>query len=103
MFKLLKVTGNSLAPEYGNGDYVLVSNLFRKPRQKDVIVFRNGTYGMMIKRVQQVRSNGTEYFVEGTHPDSIDSKRFGFVSKQDVIGKVLWHIRRKLVLLSDNR
>jgi len=96
MFKLFKVTGDSLVPDYRNGDYVLVTRLFRKLQQNDMVVFSKDTYGMMIKRVQQVRRNGTEYFVEGTHPDSIDSKHFGPVQRQDVIGKVLWHIAPRM-------
>lgn len=96
MFRLLKVSGNSLTPEYRNGDYILVTRLFRRLKENDVVVFVKDTYGMMVKRVRLVSANQSEYFVEGTHPDSIDSRCFGFVSRQDVIGKVLWHIAPRM-------
>ena len=92
MFRLLKVSGNSLTPEYRNGDYVLVTRLFRRLKENDVVVFIKDTYGIMIKRVRLASANQSEYFVEGTHPNSIDSKHFGPVQRQDMIGKVLLHI-----------
>ncbi len=94
MLKLLKITGQSLSPEYSPGDYVVVSNLFRNPAPGDVIAFNHKSYGTMIKKVDCISPGGREYFVTGTHPDSVDSRHFGEVSTADILGKVLWHIRR---------
>jgi len=97
MFRVLKVAGNSLLPAYQDGDFVLVSKipfLFGKIRPGDVIAFRHKAYGTMIKEVQRVARNKDEIYVLGTHEGSVDSRHFGPIARQDVLGKVLWHIKK---------
>ncbi len=97
MLKLLKVSGNSLSPVYQEGDYVVVSTvplLFGAPRRGDIIAFRHEVYGTMIKMVEAVAPGGEEFSVVGTRADSVDSRRFGSISRQDVVGKVIWHIKK---------
>lgn len=96
MFKLLKLTGDSLYPDFEHGDFVLVSRIpfyFSPPACGDVIAFRQPGYGMLIKRIQAVQENGGIEVV-GNHPESVDSRVFGSVRRGDVVGKVIWHIRR---------
>jgi len=97
MLKLLKVSGDSLLPAYQEGDFVLVCKipfLFGAIKPGDVIVFRHQAYGTMIKAVQRVLADGDEIHVTGTHDRSVDSRRFGPINKKDVVGKVIWHIKR---------
>jgi type IV secretory pathway protease TraF len=97
MLKLLKVSENSLSPAYQEGDYVVVSTvplLFGAPRRGDIIVFRHEVYGTMIKMVEAVAPGGEEFSVVGTRPESVDSRRFGPISRQSVVGKVIWHIKK---------
>lgn len=97
MLGLLKIKGDSLAPEFQEGDFVVILKipLFRfKPSPGDIVVFRHPEYGVMIKKVESLAQNGESLFVVGTHPDSIDSRRFGVVSRRDLIGKVIWHVRK---------
>ena len=97
MLKLLKVSGDSLLPVYQEGDFVVVSTvplLFGAPKRGDIIVFRHALYGTMIKMVEAVAPGGEEFSVVGTHADSVDSRRFGPISRQDVVGKVIWHIKK---------
>ncbi len=96
MLKLLKVVGDSLTPQYEHGDFVLVSKipfLFYRPTSGDVIAFHQPGYGVLIKRIQAVTAYGC-LEVAGTHPESIDSRVFGPVRPADIIGKVIWHIRK---------
>jgi signal peptidase I len=96
MFRFLKVTGDSLTPEYQEGDFVLVSKIpfsIVPPSPGDVIAFRQPGYGLLIKRVQNITPDG-DLNVIGNHPDSIDSRVFGIVRRVDILGKVIWHIRR---------
>ncbi len=96
MLRFFKVRGDSLAPEFSQGDFVLVSKipfLFASPAPGEVIAFRQPGYGLLIKRIHSITRDG-ELNVAGTHPDSIDSRAFGPVRRQDVVGKVIWHIRR---------
>ena len=98
MLRLLRVAGESMSPGFREGDFVLVCTipfLRRRLRPGDVIAFRHPEQGIMIKGVAEAVANGKGYHVLGTHPDSVDSRRFGPVPLGDVIGKVIWHIRRR--------
>ncbi len=96
MLRLLKVRGESLWPDYREGDYVLVAGVpFPAHRIKpgDVIVFRQPGHGSLIKRVHRVLQGGGAYDVRGTQVVSSDSRDFGPVPRARVSGKVIWHIR----------
>jgi signal peptidase I len=97
MPRLLRISGDSLLPKYRDGDFVVVSKipfLFHPVRPGDVVGFRHAMYGTMIKVVDEVASNGDEICVLGTHLGSSDSRTFGPVRKRNLVGKVIWHIRR---------
>ena len=96
MLKLLKIVGDSLTPEYQNGDFVMISKipfLFVPPSTGDIVAFHQPGYGLLIKRIQGVNQDGSVNVI-GAHPDSIDSRVFGPVNKNNVLGKVIWHIRK---------
>jgi signal peptidase I len=96
MLKLLKIVGDSLTPNFEHGDFVLVSKipfLFRPPSPGDVVAFHQPGYGLLIKRIQSVNPDG-EFNVFGTRLESIDSRVFGAVKQAEMIGKVVWHIRK---------
>ena len=97
MLKFVKILENSLLPEYQEGDFVLIAKIpfcFDSVRRGDVVVFRHPRYGMMIKKVSHVAGRGNQIYVMGTHENSVDSRQFGTVSKDAIIGKVIWHIGR---------
>jgi len=100
MFYLLKVEGSSLEPDFSEGDFVLVSKIpffFRPVQPGDVIVFNHVLYQTMIKYVERFEPETGEIFVIGTNPESIDSRIFGPIRLRSVLGKVIWHFRRKRV------
>lgn len=95
MLRLLKIRGNSLHPDFRDGDYVLAASSpfpSGKIRAGDVIVFRQPGYGLLVKRVRRVLDNGTAFEVRGTQIESTDSRNFGPVQRERVSGKVIWHI-----------
>lgn len=97
MLQVIRVTGKSLSPEYQEGDFVLVVKIpffLRSIRPGDMVVFRQIAYGMMIKRVERIDPEGDLVYVLGLHPDSTDSRQFGPIPRRDILGKVLWHIRK---------
>jgi phage repressor protein C with HTH and peptisase S24 domain len=97
MFKLLKVKGNSLMPEYHEGDFVIIRKIpfsTKKYRSGDILIFEHPDYGLMIKELFAVSTSETLLTVHGTHPDSIDSRDFGPINASDVMGKVIWHIKK---------
>jgi phage repressor protein C with HTH and peptisase S24 domain len=96
MCRILRVSGNSLLPLLQNGDFVLISKIpisLKKIDVGDIIAFNQIPYGVMIKQVQEIWEEGRYYFVTGTNNDSVDSRSFGPVPREAVIGKVLWKSR----------
>lgn len=88
MIKLFKVEGNSLFPLYKNNQLLFTfKSSFFNLKVGDIVVFDNTTYGLMIKKIQEIKDN--KYYVIGTNPDSIDSRNFGFISKDDIKYKVI--------------
>ena len=52
MIKVLKVTDDSLTPEYNEGDFVIVLKItfwFKSPKRGDVGAFKQSSYGTLIK------------------------------------------------------
>jgi signal peptidase I len=96
MLKILRVSGNSLFPKFSEGDFVIVCKIpfffYKNANQGDIIVFKHVDYGLMMKKVESFSPDGQQVWVVGTHPDSTDSRDFGFISMQSVIGKVICHI-----------
>ena len=86
-----------MLPAFRDGDFVLVCKipfLFDKLKQGDVIAFQHKEYGTMIKIVQGLATGEGEVNVIGTHENSVDSRRFGPIPYEDVLGKVIWHIKK---------
>ena len=97
MLRFIKISGNSLSPEYQEGDFVLIATMPRflySVRQGDLFVFRHPLFGTMVKKVHRISADANQIYVIGTHENSIDSRQFGPVRKDELIGKVIWHIRR---------
>ncbi len=98
MLKLLKVSGDSLSPAYEEGDFVVIAKIplfFNlRPKRGDVVVFDHPIFGTMIKQVEKIDTEKDELFVIGTHQNSVDSRRFGPIPAQSVLGTVIWHIKK---------
>ena len=94
--QFLKVSGQSLWPLYQDGDYVLAAHpaLAGAIKPGDVIIFHQADYGTMIKQVERLLPESNQIFVIGTHAASADSRHFGPIKQQAVIGKVIWHLKR---------
>ena len=96
MFKILKVKGRSLTPDYHEGDFVLIRKVpfsTRRYREGDVVAFCHPDHGLMIKRLHAISENGTRLTVHGSHPFSVDSRSFGPIDAINVLGKVVWQIK----------
>lgn len=81
-----------MSPVYEEGDFVLS---FSRSRYKygDDVIFTDPKYGKMIKRISYRTLDG--WFVDGTNQHSLSSETFGAVTKKQIIGKVLFHIKKK--------
>jgi len=98
MFKVVKVAGRSLYPEYKEGDFLILSKIpfFLNYIKKDnVIVFHHSIYGQMVKKVFDLDERNNKYYVIGTHPDSLDSRQLGWIDAHQIIGKVIYHVKSR--------
>nr|MBI5455432.1 S26 family signal peptidase [Candidatus Levybacteria bacterium] len=81
-----------MEPQIKNGNTVLVSGiiyLFKSPKKGDVIAFKNLDGKILIKRITK-KENG-KYFMGGDNrKDSLDSNKFGMISKDKILGKVIY-------------
>ena len=91
MFKLMKIRGSSLRPEVKDGDIVLLLTWRRLWRLKagDRVVFRQPTYGTLIKKIERIGPGQGQVFVAGTAAASVDSYEFGPVEVSQIIGVVM--------------
>lgn len=87
------VSGNSMSPFLKPGNVVLVIKyfpVFFKPRREDIVACKNPLDArILIKRITKIENN--RYFVEGDNRSaSTDSRNFGFIDKDHIIGKVIF-------------
>lgn len=97
ILKLVKVTGESLSPNYKDGDFVLVAKipfLLQSLKRGDCVVFDHEIYGTLIKVIDRLDFDKQKMFVKGENINSVDSSKFGSISFTDIMGKVIWHISK---------
>ncbi len=89
MFSFFKVSGHSMEPFLKEGSVVFTSILF-PIKISDVVVFQYHNK-KMIKRVAKIQDK--KIYTEGDNKnDSLDSKKIGWIDKEEIIGKVLFKI-----------
>lgn len=81
-----------MTPILEPGQIVLVnrfSYLFAKPKKGDIVALKDPRdKKVLIKRITEIAGN--TYFVEGDNKKhSTDSRVFGMIRKQEIIGKVI--------------
>lgn len=97
-FGMVRVEGNSMAPTYGNGDWLLVLWMQQSPHRaqlgKIAVIEREEQPGiLLVKRIQ--KSHGGNYWVEGDNSESTDSRVWGWISPHEIVGRVLFRVRKK--------
>jgi hypothetical protein len=101
-FGTVRVAGGSMLPTYRDGDWLLVSWLDSAPGleavgnslvSKVVVVEREERPGIfLIKRVQKFHAGN--YWVQGDNEESTDSRSWGWIPANEVVGVVLLRIKR---------
>lgn len=86
-----KISGHSMDPYIKDEDKVLASGifyLFKSPKINDIVAIKHKE-SFLIKRISKINDN--KFFVRGDNEkDSLDSRKFGFISRQDILGKVFY-------------
>ncbi|MSW47820.1 MAG: S26 family signal peptidase [Actinobacteria bacterium] len=90
----MAVSGASMAPKYRNGDWLLVRWGGGFYVDHIVVIERESYPGIFyIKRVKSIKGN--EVWVEGDNRQSSeDSHKWGAISPEEIVGKVLFRYRK---------
>ena len=101
-FGIVKVAGGSMLPTYREGDRLFVSWLDSAPGleavgnslvSKVVVVEREERPGIfLVKRVQKFHAGN--YWVQGENDASTDSRSWGWIPANEVIGVVLFRYKK---------
>jgi signal peptidase I len=101
-FGTVKVAGGSMLPAYRDGDWLFVSWLDTAPGleavgnslvSKVVVVEREERPGIfLVKRVQKFHAGN--YWVQGDNEESTDSRTWGWIPANEVVGVVLIRIKK---------
>ena len=94
MLRIHRVTGDSMSPDFQDGDYVVLATLplfLKQLKVGDIIIFENKNYGTLIKRIASFDPVTAEAYVEGANPTSLDSRRLGTIRRDAIRGKVIAH------------
>ena len=85
-----QIQGSSMLPCLVHGETVLINPTPRKLKENEIIVFHHPLQEMiLVKRIYKVHSDG-RFEVRGDDPpESTDSRHFGLVDPNFVIGKVV--------------
>jgi signal peptidase I len=97
MFRIHKVTGDSMFPDLREGDFVLIGTapfFLKRLKVGDTIVFQHKLYGTLIKHIASFDPMTAEAYVEGTSPESLDSRRLGTIRRENIRGKVIAHFSK---------
>ena len=87
-YRKYRVTGKSMEPTVKDGATVIVTRFFR-PKCNDVIALQHPTkHHVLIKRIQEV-SNGRFRVLGDNNTESTDSRHFGLVKRNAILGKVV--------------
>jgi nickel-type superoxide dismutase maturation protease len=85
-----------MEPTLKEGESVLVSSLpylFSSPKTGEIVVIKElHTKKFFVKRIKKIE-NG-KFFVAGDNPDdSLDSRKFGWLNREAIAGKVVYYRR----------
>ena len=92
MLRIFRVSGSSMEPTLSDSDYVVAATMLWRPRIDRLVVVHHKDYGTLVKRLQRVTPNG--YILISDNPLGTDSRTLGEIPARQVIGPVLFSIRR---------
>ena len=92
-FGTVKVVGDSMAPTYRDGNWLLVLWMQDPPNRAPLgsiaVIEREERPGIfLIKRIQ--KEHAGKYWVEGDNSESSDSRTWGWIEPSEIVGRVLF-------------
>lgn len=87
--KIFRISGHSMEPTLPVGSYVLIFAWTKHYKVGDIIAFKYENQ-IVIKRLHSI--NNHNYVVLGDNAsDSLDSRQFGQIPFNNIIGKIIWY------------
>lgn len=85
---IFTVQGSSMEPTLKPGQKIISLNWLISPKKGDLVAVENGGR-LMVKRVEKI--NGKSVYVVGDNQKmSTDSREFGWVKTNKIIGKIIF-------------
>lgn len=97
-FPPIQICGDSMMPNFYDGDIVVGCRLLRKSVLGKVYIYTPpvGEHDIVIKRLTFINSTTGKLFFEGDNKDhSFDSRDYGYVTKDKIIARYLFTIYKK--------
>ena len=92
MFKIAKVRGESMTPALSPGDYIIFTKA-RALRPGFVVLVDHSKYGLIVKRISSVQTDGV--FLQGDGPESTSSEAMGLIPHERLRGRARLAITSK--------
>ena len=88
-YAAVNVLGNSMSPQFNDNQWVIVDTTSSQYRIGDIVAFIPPVADyILVKRV--TNQYGDDYYVRGDNSiESIDSRHFGAITKENIIGDVV--------------
>jgi phage repressor protein C with HTH and peptisase S24 domain len=89
MFRIFKVSGESMKPNFKNDHFVLTRKT-KNIKENDVVVINLDHYGNILKRVSSIGQNGVKLKSDNLIYES--TATFGLHEVSKIVGKVIFKI-----------
>lgn len=91
---LIKITvkGRSMYPRYKEGDILIVNKLaylFGKPKIDDIVLLKSPVENRLLIKKISFKKDGKYFVIGENEKESIDSRNFGWVYRESILGKVI--------------
>jgi phage repressor protein C with HTH and peptisase S24 domain len=89
MFRIFKVSGESMKPNFKSNHFVLTRKT-NNIKENDVVVINLDHYGNILKRVSSIGQNGVK--LQSDNPIYESTSTFGSHEVSKIVGKVIFKI-----------
>ncbi len=93
MFRVFKITGDSMLPTLGNGDYVLALCWKYQLKIGHLVIAKHPDYGLIVKRICEL-VNDDQFLLSGDNTISVNHQQIGIICRAQIIGRVIYSVKK---------